>query len=1174
VILAKPSLAEMPAMEFYRIHGAINLHWIPMRVHHSFRAKSKSGLLALCWLIGSVASAGGQTRHASWQGQLREAAGKPVGDAAVVLQDVRTSQQFRSFTDANGSFRFSALPPGGYSISISWRDGTAVADTAVAVHEGERRDIVLRLSADRQHVHIGPAAEVSSPQASGGERLTSAEVANLPLNKRDFSQLLLLAAGTMTDVNGASNFTQQYSVNGQRGITAVFAMDGLDITDPELGGATFSNFNVDAIQELRSSSGVMPAEIGHGAASFTDIITKSGTSAVHGSLFWFVRNAALDARNYFDRQTTAQPRRIPPFNRNEFGFTQGGPVVLPGIHEGRSRTFYFGQYQGFRQILGTTQVFPVPTPEERQGLNTTAFPGDTLLVPVSPEIAPILARYPLPNDPQGPYGSRTYAASSKISTNSDQFSIRIDHAISDKAKLFTRFSLNSVRGPVTNPSQSAIDPSFGIHFFDNQRNAGFAYTREVSPSLIFDFSFGYIRSTPFFEPLNQTQPAIKFADGLYEPFNLPGGTVTGSFGNLFQIRSNLAYVRGTHSFKMGFEGRHNHDTTVFGTSPNGEYTFGGGTTYSPEDIRSVSGSHDLRKGDPLPDTLTALLTATPFVYTAWVAPPMFAQGNRIGESAVRRESYNFYFQDQWKLNSRLTLSYGLRYEINPGLREAKNRTAMPMIVGPDDRPVPFWDEQARIRMLVNPKPVSTMDWRGWGPRASLAWQVTSSTVFRTGGSITTRLPNLWQDNCAVGGFPFVYSPYLTAALGSPVPFVNAPISFNLPPVYTPQGELVFATGRTTDVPPNTEIDVQRFQNEVVTLNPGSRIQPLMVIGISPDYRNGYIETYMAGLEHNWGDINFSASYVATAGVGLPSLIFPNHYAGAAPAYARFTQFDAAGQVVGGMGPLYTLTSASHSTYHSLQASAQKSSARAGIGFQVSYTFGKSLDDLSSLFEGYWGTTLMQARPQDPWNQGVEKGPSSFDIPQSLAVSLILNLPIERVRFLQPLGGRFTNGWRLLNVGTLSSGLPFSVFSGIQQTAIGSANADRPDQVGTPRLSTGGPTREDYFGGGTENTSFFSIPIDVPGGTGPNRGKFGTLGRNTFRGPLVRTWDMALIKDTSFGHRGNGELFTLQFRAEFFNVFNNVNFGVPANIVRGTGFGYISRTATSSRQIQFSLKLMY
>jgi hypothetical protein len=188
----------------------------------------------------------------------------------------------------------------------------------------------------------------------GGER-AAAEQARL-------QHLLLLAAGTMTDANGATNFTAQFAINGQRGVEATFAMDGADISDPEMGGATFSNFNVDAVEEIESSSGWMPAEIGRGAAGFTNIITRSGASGFHGSFFEFVRNSAFDARNYFDHATPAYPGRIPPFRRNEFGFTNGGPVFIPHIYDGRKRTFYFTQYQGFRQVLGTTQVMPVPTP--------------------------------------------------------------------------------------------------------------------------------------------------------------------------------------------------------------------------------------------------------------------------------------------------------------------------------------------------------------------------------------------------------------------------------------------------------------------------------------------------------------------------------------------------------------------------------------------------------------------------------------------------------------------------------------------------------------------------------------------------------------------------------------------------------------------------------------------
>jgi len=340
------------------------------------------------------------------------------------------------------------------------------------------------------------AASIAEGQASGGAKLSSEQVSSLPLNKRDFSQLLTLATGTTTDTNSAANFTQQLAVNGQRGTTAVFAMDGADTTDPELGGATFANFNVDAIHEISSDSGVMPASIGEGAAGFTNVVTKSGTNAVHGEVFEFARNAAFDARNFFDLRSLANPDRIPPFVRNEFGFTNGGLLVLPGLYNGRDRTFYFGQYQGFRQVLGTTQVFPVPTLAERQGLDTTAFPGDTLFVPVNPRIASALARYPAPNDVQGVYGARTFATSSKVSTVSDQFSVRIDHQISDKAQIFARFNLNNNSGPTTNPDQAAIDPSFALRFHDNQRNLAFHYVRTVSPNLSSETLLNWIRSTP------------------------------------------------------------------------------------------------------------------------------------------------------------------------------------------------------------------------------------------------------------------------------------------------------------------------------------------------------------------------------------------------------------------------------------------------------------------------------------------------------------------------------------------------------------------------------------------------------------------------------------------------------------------------------------------------------
>jgi hypothetical protein len=1090
-----------------------------------------------------------------------------VAGATLKLRAAQGDLEYSRTTDSLGAFSFSHLSAGTYLVSLEWQGRTAASAGPIKIRDGQQFRAALELSPDQRHLILRLTSTGSEAQASGGERLSSREVSELPLNKRDFSQLLLLASGTMTDPNESANFTQQFAVNGQRKTTAVFAMDGIFISDPEMGGATFANFNVEAIHEIRSSSGVMPAEIGEGAASFTDVITKSGTAQIHGSVFEFVRNAAFDARNFFDRRSIANPGRLPPFVRNEFGFTNGGPVILPRIYDGRGRTFYFGQYQGFREVLGTTQVFPVPTATERQGFDTTAFPGDTLLVPVNPQIAQVLARYPLPNDPQGPYGARTYATSSKVQTTTDQFSVRIDHRISDRAQLFARFNLSNVTGPTTNPSQTAIDPSFAIRYIDHQRNAGLKYTRMISANASSESSLGFIRATPNYPTLNLTQPGLKFADGLYEPSNSAAGSVMAIFGNLFQARQSFSYIHGTHSFKWGAETRFNRDT-LFATDwgPNGTYTFGGGPAYAQEEIPSLSGKRNIHPGDLLPDTLTGLLTGTPYRYTISEAPPMFAQGDHMGEAAIRLEAYNFYFQDTWKISPGLVLNYGMRYEVTTRLHEGHKLTAGTFFVGPDGGPVPAWDPGARIKYLVNPQPPYSKDWRGWGPRMAIQWRASRKTVLRAGAAITTVLVNSMNNNALmVGKTPFVIAPLITAMPGAPVPFENAVAHFGLPELLTPTGQALFPTGRPTDaVPPNTGFDVERFAQDLAAQTPGHQFYPYPLSGMAQNFHNGYIETYTAGLGHDFGPVKFTAAYAATQGVGLAKFIYVNGYSGASPGFAPYTLFDSAGRVVGGYGRIWVMANPSHSTFNSLQASAEKTAARWGLGFTASYTFSKAMDDASSPF----------GPAQDPRNPGAERGPSAFDITHALSLSFTQELPLHRVPFFRPLPQKFTSGWQFLNITTLASGSPFTVNSGIQQTGVGSEGADRPDQVGQPDFSTGRKIREDYFGRGADNASFFSIPIGIPGGTGPNQGRFGALGRNTFRGPAFHNFDVALIKDTPFGHRGGGEAVMLQFRAEFFNVFNLANFALPANIVRGSGFGSISRTAGPSRQVQLSLKLIY
>ncbi|HKW34413.1 MAG TPA: TonB-dependent receptor [Candidatus Acidoferrum sp.] len=1120
----------------------------------------------------------------SWSGVLRDAVGNPVDKAEIRLQATDSSHEYSATTTATGQFTFTTISAGSYRLNATALGKTWTAIEAVQIQDGSTLVSSLQLAAQGQELRIIVAKgmekvaprDARAPQASGGEHLSTGEVSSLPLNERDFSKLLLLAAGTMTDTNGAANFTQQFAVNGQRGSAAVFAMDGADTTDPELGGATFSNFNVDAIQEVQSGSGVMLADIGHGAAGFTNVITKSGSDSVHGSLFEFVRNAAFDARNFFDHASAINPRRLPPFARNEFGATIGGPAEWPRIYNGRGKTYFFAEYQGFRQVLGTTQVMPVPTLVERQGIDTTSFPGDTLTVPVNGSIVALLARYPLPNEPSGPYGARTYATSSKVVNDTNQASARIDHRFSEKSALFLRASRNQVRGPTTDPDQTAIDPTFGVDFLDHQRSAAVKYSRNTSSRFSYQTTLGYIRSTPLFLTSNQTQPAIAFADGLYQGFNSADGSIFGSYGNVYQFKEDMVLTRGAHTLQWGAELRFNRDTTIFGTNPDGLYTFGGGTAYSPVFIPSASGHHDLQPGQPLPDALTGLLTATPFSYTVTALGSLTPKGNKFDAAAVRREAYNFYLEDAWKVTGRFTVTLGLRYEVNSRIHEAHHRTSLAVPIGPDGKLAGFLSAGTTQVYRYNPQPPYVMDWNGWGPRVSLEYGLSKHTTVHAAGAITTILPNLWLENYVTGAFPFEFQPLVTALPGFPLSFQDSVAPLTLPPVYTTQGQLLFPNVSSSNLPANMPMDVQRFQNDLAARTPGNQVQLFTAISVDPHLRNGYIATQTLGIDQDLGGVKVSASYVGTAGVHLASVLSPNGYGGASPAFARYTQFNAAGQATGGFGPELVMSTGAHSSYHALQASASQNMPYRGLSFQASYTFSKSIDDTSAVPGGISGTpgVVLQTLPQDPFHPEKDRGPSTFDVTHVFAVSLIQRLPLERVRFFQPLGKTLTRGWQFLDITTLTSGSPFSVYSGIQQTGVGVDGSDRPDLESVPDFSTSRTVREDYFGRGAANSTFFQIPINVPGGTGPNQGVFGVLGRNTFRGPAFRQFDMALIKDTAFGRRGNGEFANLQFRAEFFNIFNEVNFGLPSNIVRGSGFGIISKTAGPSRQIQFSLKLNY
>jgi len=1110
-------------------------------------------------------------------GVVRTTAGQPISGANVSVSTPSGSK--KSIAGPDGRFSITGVAAGRHTITVALpgRAPTAPASANIAAASlllTVSEQNVLSVSPEHQPgaaetPTANPGAASNASSGAGGEKLSSQKVNELPLNGRDFSTLLLLAAGTMTDVNGATNFTQQFAVNGQRGVEAAFAMDGADVSDPEMGGSTFTNFNVDAIQEIQSSSGWMPADIGRGASGFTNIVTRSGSSGFHGSFFEFLRNSALDARNYFDHPSIAEPGRIPPFRRNEFGFTNGGPVVLPHIYDGRGRTFYFGQYQGFRQVLGTTQVLAVPTGAERSGQDTVTYPdgsADTLNVPVNPAIAAILARYPQPNNPTGAFGARTYAAPSNVNTDADQFSIRLDQKLGAKGQFLGRFNYDNLTGPTTNPDQTLLDPSFAVQYVDRQRNVVFTYTRTVSPRFLWSSSLSITRTTPSFPTLNYTVPALKFVDALYEPYNAAAGSVMSAFGNLFHGQLNFAWTLGKHAAKWGAEARLNRDTTYFGISPNGEYDFGGGTVYSPVFIPSASGQHDVQVGDPLPDTLSSLLVGYPYDYTVAVAPPYMSNGVHIGPAAINRNDVNAYAEDTWKISPHWTLDYGLRYELYTPITERAHRTSSFR----DPFPPPGTGQE----YLINPQPGYKTGWNGWGPRVQLSWSAPHSFLVHGGGAITVIPPNIWQDNFLTGSTPFSVYPRVSAAKSGEIAYGFQIAPNELPQVYTPQGVAFLASGDTKKIPANTVMDVNRYQNDLAALAPNHQLSLLNLSAIDPRFGNGYLQTWTLGLERAFGKLTADAAYVGTAASKLPRSSYPNAYPGADPESAQYTTFDSNGVITGTV-----ITRKSHSSYHALQTSLAGQIPHGGPGVQAGYTWGKSLDDVSGVLGGTGSTGAVSVlSPQNPFDTHSEKGPSTFDVTHSFTLSAAQELHFESLGSQPPGAKLISAGWEMLSISSIASGSPFTIYSGIQQTGVGIGGADRPDQLGVPDLSTAHSStrnRDDYFGLGANNSSFFSIPIGIAGGTGPNSGRFGTLGRNTFRGPAYYDFDFALIKTTPISRRPSGlERADLQFRGEFFNVFNIVNMGLPANTIKGSGFGLISKTAGTSRQIQFSLKLIY
>jgi hypothetical protein len=1049
-----------------------------------------------------------------------------------------------TITGSAGTYTISLLPVGTYSVAADAAGFKAAVAEGITLDVSQQRkvDFTLAVTGVRSIVEVTaapPLLNTTSGQLGGV--VSSEQVQDLPLNGRDISNLVLMQPGMAQNTGGMGWMAPMWIGNGNRAETMIGTLDDADVSNAEMGNIRFTNFNLDAIAEFKVLQNNYTAQYGQGAGTITQIVSKSGTNQFHGSAFDYVRNSDFDSRNFFATS-------VPPFKRNEFGGTFGGPIK-------KDKTFFFVQYAGLRQRLGEPDIVPVPTEAERSGLVTITGPSgqpDQLQVPLNPAAATILNRYPLPNQPNGVFGANTFNFMFSQPTNDDQFSTRVDHHFSTKDTLFARAAYINNLARETDPWAAELGGANSSYTdIGDARNYTISETHLFSPTLLNDFSFTLNREIEGVPevPTEATMTASIFSDGSLASW-MPDTFVTKYVVSVFDYKDNVAWTTGRHSLNLGVDFRREWDngTGVSGVGPSGEYYFNAGTPLTAT-IPSTNGGSPLLAGTPSPSGLISMMEGDDVNYgraatVAGYGPP----GGGGAWWGLRHWTIAGYAQDDIKVTRKLTLNLGLRYEYANVPSEVDNRFSVPADYG-----------NLYGHFVVNPRPLWPPDYAGgdFGPRVGLAADLGKNTILRGGfGIFTNQIITVYPDQ-ALTEFPLAAAGYLPNA-----PYSLTALPVSLPFLTSTSGQTIAANGNTKSIPPNTPVIMAPF---AAILGPIGGWYP------SDRMRNGYTISGNFTLEHEFaGGIAVQASYVANNGVSLYNQAFPNGYFGAEPHYAPYSL------VTPGLGELLVFYNGAYSSYNALQVQARKISTSHGLRFQANYTWAKDMTDADSVWSsGYISGGISQNNPQCI---KCEYAPASYSVGQRFVANFAYDLPIRQWQALSRLSGRLTQGWEVLGIFSAQSGFPFTVSSpyGTLQYGYDSVQGIGPRPFFLQRAtlySSGGPQFFSNAVIGNNNgmgDGFFGLPTVTSPVTGntvlPTPGN---LGRNTFTSPGWSNLDFSIIKDTKIT-----ESKTLQFRAELFNILNEATFGIPGEVLGAPGFGVSTSTATTERQIQFGLKFIF
>jgi hypothetical protein len=1075
-------------------------------------------LLALAILAGSLSATtcAGQVTNSSILGHVYDPSGQAIANATVVVSDINRSIARKTTTDSVGLFTLIGLNPAIYSISASAPNFAESTETDVylAVNTQLRVDFHLAIAGIQKTVAVSSNADaLQTESAEMSMVVTQQQIQSLPLDPRNFLQLALLSPGVLPPSENSELSTRgAFSMDSAGGREEYnnFLVDGVDNNDPYVDRYGVEP-PVDSIQEFKVATSNYDAEYGRSAGGQVNVITRSGSNDLHGSIYEYLRNQALDARNFFDGPDK------PQLTQNQFGFSVGGPIR-------KSKTFFFAATDFYRNKEGISALSAVPTTAERGGdlsaLCETGFtngicnpapanstlssvqivnpltgnPFQNNMIPsgmISSIAKDILNLYPAA--PAGSTGPVAYAQSSPVQTENDyQGTYRVDHHFSEAELLTLRYSFGAVNLFEPYAGTGITVPGFGDNVTDRIQNAMILLQQTLGSRETNSIRIGYNRfrrdiltqnynvnvgslwdvnwlNVP---PIAYGYPelAIQGFSSLGDNYSLPISRVT----NTFQLGDGLSLDRGPHLLKIGAEFRDLQLNGILDLLNRGSLSFLGGV--------SGSGISDLLLG----------------------YPNLAIQVQSNNPLAMRTKALDFYFEDDWHILRKLTLNLGVRYEYNTPMTDARNqmytldlKTGQIVQVGSDGV------------SLSGIKP----DYNNIAPRLGIAWNPSRNLVIRSG-----------------------YGMYYDSGMFT----VNSAQYFN-PPIFNLSVYFPSAAGLLT------------LQNPFPS-NAGYT-PPAGLSVLNPNLPTSYIQQWNLTVQRGlgaWG--NFTASYAGTKGTKLARPFDLNQpLPGSGDLQTRRAEQN---PLYGAYGNIFFIDDGGNSSFNSLQLLYNRTM---GTRYSIwaAYTYSHSIDDASA----FLGLQQDPNFPQDSHDLDANRGNSGFDMRHRVVAAFVVQLPKGNIwtRNMQFRG--------IVSAGTGQTLTPIisSDNSNTGNTGGSSAGTDRPNIVGNPNAGAcpnpngGAPipvgTVNCWF-----NTSAFAI---APAYT------FGDAGRNILSGPGFGSVDVSLYRLFNLNER-----FKLSAEVQAFNVFNRANFDLPQNYADNPAtFGRIF-SANAPRQLQLSARLAF